>query len=65
MSTRKRFTRVLGVAALLPLGGCAGVGGALSGLTSMVGSLISVLLGLAAVAAPLALSYWLYQRDKD
>ena len=65
MSTRKRFTRVLGMAALLPLGGCAGVGAAVGGLTSTIGSLLSALIGLAAVAAPLALSYWLYKRDKD
>jgi hypothetical protein len=65
MSTRKRVLRVLGVAALAPLGGCQAVGGLMGGLTSTVGSLLGVLISLAAVAAPLALSYWLYQRDKD
>ena len=53
------------MAALAPLGGCSAVGGLVGTLTSTVGSLLGILLSLAAVAAPLALSYWLYQRDKD
>lgn len=65
MSTRKRCARVLGMAALLPLGGCSAVGPLVGTLTSTVSSLLGVLISLAAVAAPLALSYWLYQRDRD
>lgn len=61
----KSRTRVLGVLLLAPLGGCSAVGGVVGGLTSTFGSLLGVLLSLAAVAAPLALSYWLYQRDRD
>lgn len=61
----KSRTRVLSFLALLPLGGCSAVGGMVGGLTSTVGSLLGILISLAAVAAPIALSYWLYQRDKD
>jgi hypothetical protein len=65
MSRCKRVLRGLGLVALFPLGGCSAVGGLVGGLTSTVGSLLGVLISLAAVAAPLALSYWLYQRDKE
>lgn len=65
MSVRKRVLGVLVLAAAAPLGGCSAVGGLVGGLAGGIGSLASILISLAAVAAPLALSYWLYTREKD
>ncbi len=50
---------------LLPLGGCSALGGLTGGLASGIGSLFQLALYLAAIAGPIYLSYWLYQRDKD
>ena len=59
--TKPRILKVLVLAALVPmLGGCAGVGGMFTGI---IQSVIQLALYLAAVAAPLALSYYLYTRN--
>lgn len=63
MKPRTRSALIL--PALLPLGGCSAVGGLTGGLTSGIGSLLQLGLYLAAIAAPLYLSYWLYNKDKD
>lgn len=53
----KSFTLRLAGLTLLPLlGGCQLLGGA----GSMVGSLVSLAIYLAAIAAPILLSYYLY-----
>jgi hypothetical protein len=55
--TLSRIRRVLAVLLPLSLGGCQllGAGG------SMIGSLFSLALYLAAIAAPILLSYYLYK----
>jgi len=59
---KQAFLRIL-APALLPfgLGGCSllGAGG------SMIGSLFSFALYLAAIAAPILLSYYLYKRNNN
>ncbi len=53
-------TRHLGLLLLLPvLGGCQLVGAA----GSLIGSLLSLAIYLAAIAAPILLSYYLYHRQ--
>ena len=56
--TRPWHRTVLAVLLPLSLGGCQmlGVGG------SMIGSLLTLALYLAAIAAPIILSYYLYKR---
>ena len=63
MSPRRRA--VLVPLILLPLGGCSAIGGLTGGLAGGIGSLLQLAITLAAIAAPIYLSYWLYQRDKD
>lgn len=41
------------------VGGCSAIGG----LSQGVGSLFSLAIALAAIAAPIALTYWLYTKD--
>jgi hypothetical protein len=55
--TLPRFRRVLIALLPLSLGGCQllGAGG------SMIGSILTVALYLAAIAAPILLSYYLYK----
>jgi hypothetical protein len=60
-----RIRRIAALGLPLALGGCSAVGGAIGGLTGAFGSVLGLLISLAAVAAPIALSYWLYQREKD
>lgn len=55
--TLPRITRVLALLLPLLLGGCSMIGGA----GSMIGSLFSLVLYLAAIAAPILLSYYLYK----
>ncbi len=62
---KRRLARTALLAALLPAGGCSGLGEALRGVSGTVSSLLTVALYLAAVAAPIALSYWLYQKDRN
>ena len=52
--------RLLPLLLIPALGGCQ----LFTGLTQSVGSLLSVAISLAAIAAPIALSYWLYTRDR-
>jgi hypothetical protein len=58
--TLPRIRRVLTVLLPLSLGGCQllGAGG------SMIGSVFSLALYLAAIAAPILLSYYLYNKGK-
>lgn len=65
MKSRKSVWKIAALAGLAPLGGCSAVGGLVGGLAGGIGSLASVLISLAAVAAPLALSYYLYTKQKD
>lgn len=65
MRTRTRVLTLGALVAVVSLGGCSAVGGAIGGLTGAVGSLLGLLVSLAAVAAPIALSYWLYTRNDD
>ena len=51
--------RLLGLMVLPLLGGCQLVGAA----GSLVGSLLSLAIYLAAIAAPILLSYYLYHRE--
>ena len=60
-----RLRAVLIPLALLPLGGCAALGGLGGAAAGGIGSLFQLALYLAAVAAPLYLSYYLYNKDKD
>lgn len=54
----KRVRWVPLLLAPLLLDGCSAIGG----LTQSLGSLLSLVIGLALVAAPFALSYWLYKK---
>ena len=65
MSRWRRVLRIALPAALAPLGGCSALGGAAGGLTGAIGSLFQLALYLAAIAAPLALSYYLYKKQGD
>jgi hypothetical protein len=58
--TLSRIRRALTLLLPLSLGGCQllGAGG------SMIGSLFSLALYLAAIAAPILLSYYLYNKGK-
>jgi len=58
--TASRIRRALFLLLPFTLGGCQmlGAGG------SMIGSLFSFALYLAAIAAPILLSYYLYNKDK-
>ena len=64
--TPPRLRRVLIVLLPLLLGGCSslvGAGGSLlGGAGSMLGSLLEIAVYLAAIAAPILLTYYLYHR---
>jgi hypothetical protein len=65
MSRSKRAVRLALLLGLAPLGGCSAMGGAAGGLTGIIGSVFQLALYLAAVAAPLALSYYFYKQGQD
>ena len=48
---------------LFALGGCSSLGGLAGGLTGGIGSILELAFTLALIAAPIYLSYWLYQRN--
>jgi hypothetical protein len=57
----KTAARVLALGLLAgSLGGCS----LFQGLQSSLGSLLSLAISLALIAAPIALSYWLYSKGK-
>jgi hypothetical protein len=65
MNRRRRALRIALLAGLAPLGGCSAVGGLAGGLAGGIGSLLNLAIYLAAIAAPLYLSYYLYHKDDD
>ena len=65
MRRTKRTVRLALLLGLAPLGGCSALGGAAGGVTGLIGGIFQLALYLAAIAAPLALSYYFYKQGQD